>query len=46
MGSLFIKKFKEEVKMVVILNPKTSEDEIERLIKELESLNVTVDKSK
>ena len=32
--------------MVVILNPKTSEDEIETLIKELESLNVTVDKSK
>lgn len=32
--------------MVVILNPKTSEEEVERLIKELESLNVTVDKSK
>ena len=24
------KKFKEEVKMVVILNPKTSEEEVER----------------
>lgn len=32
--------------MVVILNTKTSEEEVERLIKELESLNVTVDKSK